>query len=83
MSSPNQNIVIIAPRTARNKENIYATMNIEALQKAMKSLNGKSGLLLWLYLNKNQDNYGLELSQVACEKWGLKKDSYYRAFAEL
>ena len=32
---------------------------------------------MWLYLNKNQDNYRLELSQKACEEWGIKKDSYY------
>lgn len=59
-------------------------MNIDALQMAMKLLNGNSGLLLWLYLNKNSDTYfPIELSQKACAEWGLSKDSYYRAFEEL
>lgn len=49
----------------------------------MSNLNGSSGLLLWLYLNKNMEGYSLELSQKACEEWGLKRDSYYRAFKEL
>ena len=48
----------------------------------MQVLNG-SGLKLWLYLNKNQDNYRTELSRVDCAKWGIKKDSYYSAFDEL
>lgn len=43
----------------------------------------ESGLKLWLYINKNQDNYKLELSQRACESWGIKRASYYRAVDEL
>lgn len=50
--------------------------NLEALQQAMSTLKG-SGLKMWLYLNKNQDNYRFELSRQACEEWGIKKDSYY------
>lgn len=49
----------------------------------MERLNGNSGLLLWLYLDKNADGYRLELSQKACEAWGIKRDSYYRAVKEL
>ena len=49
----------------------------------MERLNGNSGLLLWLYLDKNADGYRLELSQKACEEWGIKRDSYYRAVKEL
>ena len=48
----------------------------------MQVLNG-SGLKLWLYLNKNQNNYKLELSRVACAGWGIKKDSYYAGVEEL
>ena len=48
----------------------------------MQVLNG-SGLKLWLYLNKNQNNYRTELSRVDCAKWGIKKDSYYSAVDEL
>ena len=56
--------------------------NLDALQTAMKTLNG-SGLKLWLYLNKNQDGYRFELSRVDCANWGIKKDSYYKAVEEL
>lgn len=67
----------------RSKDNLFATFNLDALQEAMNNLNGSSGLLLWLYLNKNMEGYSLELSQKAAEEWGLKRDSYYRAFKEL
>lgn len=56
--------------------------NQEALQQAMTKLKG-SGLKMWLYINKNQDNYRLELSRKACEAWGIKKDSYYDGFNDL
>lgn len=82
MSVANQKIIKLAPRTKRDKEHYYATMNLEALQAAMQTLNG-SGLKLWLYLNKNQDGYRFELSRVDCAKWGIKKDSYYSAVEEL
>ena len=57
-------------------------MNIDALQQAMTKLKG-SGMKMWLYINKNQDNYRLELSRKACEAWGIKKDSYYDGFNDL
>ena len=82
MSVANQKIIQLAPRTARDGMHLYATMNLDALQAAMQVLNG-SGLKLWLYLNKNQNNYKLELSRVACAGWGIKKDSYYSAVDEL
>ena len=62
MAFPNQKTVTIGQRPARNKENLYATVNLDALQEAMQALNGSSGLLLWLYLDKNADGYRLELS---------------------
>ena len=82
MSVANQKIIKLAPRTKRDKDHLYSMMNLDALQAAMQSLNG-SGLKLWLYLNKNQDNHSLELSRVACAQWGIKKDSYYSAVDEL
>lgn len=74
----NQMTIKIAKRAPRNKDNIYSTMNIDAMKEAMNNLKGES-LKLWLYLNKNQENYQLDLSQKALEEWGLKKDSYYTA----
>ena len=42
-----------------------------------------SGLKMWLYFNKNQNGYKVELSQKACQLWGIKKDSYYDGIREL
>ena len=38
---------------------------------------------MWLYFNKNRDGYEFELSQKACQLWGIKKDSYYNGIREL
>lgn len=82
MSVANQKIVKLAPRVERDKDHYYATMNLEALQEAMKVLGGSS-IKLWLYFNKNANEYKFELSRVDCEKWGIKKDAYYHAVKEL
>lgn len=78
----NQKTVELADRVPRNKENIYSTINIAALQQAMINIKGEA-LKLWLYIDKNQDNYKFDLSQKELEKWGLKKDSYYNAINKL
>ena len=82
MSVPNQKIVQIAPRIKRDSDHLYAMMNIDALSAAVQNLKG-SGLKMWLYFNKNQDGYKFELSQKACQLWGIKKDSYYDGIREL
>lgn len=82
MSVPYQKIVKIQPRIKRNANNLYAMFNLEALSEAVKNLNG-SGLKMWLYFNKNQDGFKVELSQAACRDWGIKKDSYYNGIKEL
>ena len=56
--------------------------NLDALRQAMNCLKG-SGLKMWLYLNKNQDNYRLALSRVDCAEWGIRKDSYYDGIKDL
>ena len=56
--------------------------NLDALRQAMNCLKG-SGLKMWLYLNKNQDNYRFDLSRQACADWGIKKDSYYDGLKDL
>lgn len=83
MSVPNQKRAIISQREKRDKNHLFATMNLNALQEAMKNLKGNSGFKLWCYFNKNQDQYEFELSQKACEEWGIKKDSYYNGVNEL
>ena len=82
MSVPNQKIVQIGKRTVRDGKHLYATMNLDAMQQAMRTLKGSS-LKMWLYLNKNQENYTFDLSRTACLEWGIKKDSYYDGVREL
>ena len=82
MSVANQKIVRIGKRVARDPTHLYAKINIDAMQYAYATLN-RSGLGLWLYFNKNQDDYQFELSQKACAEWGIKKDSYYNGVNEL
>ncbi len=82
MSFPNQQMIFGYNRQPRDDKHIFAVINIDALRKAMKTLSG-AALDLWLYINKNQDNYRFELSPKACEEYGIKKDSYYRGKQEL
>ena len=82
MSYSNQKIVRIGNREKRDAQHIYSTMNIEAMQEAMMELKGET-FKLWCYLNKNQEGYQFELSQKECEKWGIKKDTYYAAVKKL
>lgn len=78
MSVANQNIIKLGPREPWDSKHVYAKMHVDALQEAMEKLKGEH-LKLWLYLNKNVDNYQLELSVKECDKWGMKKDAYYAA----
>lgn len=82
MSFPNQRIIQIGKRTQRNKDNLFATINLDALKGAIANLKGCS-LKMWLYFNKNQDEYRFELSRRDCESWGIKKDSYYSGIEDL
>lgn len=81
MSVPNQKIIQVQ-KAPCNKNNLYCTINLEALQQAMSELSG-AGLALWLYLSKNQNGYSLELSPADAISWGIKKSSFYRAIDEL
>ena len=81
MSVPNQKIIQVQ-KAPCNKNNLYCTINLEALQWAMSELSG-AGLALWLYLSKNQNGYSLELSPADATSWGIKKSSFYRAIDEL
>lgn len=77
MSYPNQKKVTVSkePCDARN---VYAKINIKALQQAMCQLK-PSELKLWLYLSRNINGRVFDLSQVDCECYGLKKDAYHDA----
>ena len=56
--------------------------NLDALRQAMNCLKG-SGLKMWLYCNKNQEQYRFGLSRVDCAEWGIRKDSYYDGIKDL
>lgn len=80
---PNQRI-IKTQKEPSNKENLYSIVNIQALQNAIKVLDERA-LLLWLYLNKNQNNYMYGLSVVdIVNNWELYSEATYRrAFKDL
>ena len=82
MTYPNQKEVQVAKRTPRNADHLYSMNNLDSLRQAMNCLKG-SGLKMWLYLNKNQDNYRFGLSRTDCEGWGIRKDSYYDGIKDL
>lgn len=88
MTVQNQKRIRMATRVVRNANNLYSTINIDALQVAMQNLKGET-FKLWMYLNKNTDklkdnsNYEFDLSQVAAEAWGIKKDAYYSGVKKL
>ena len=82
MTVPNQKEVQVAKRTPRDAKHLYSMNNLDALRQAMNCLKG-SGLKMWLYLNKNQDNYRFGLSRVDCAEWGIRKDSYYDGIKDL
>lgn len=82
MTYPNQKEVQVAKRTPRNADHLYSMNNLDSLRQAMNCLKG-SGLKMWLYLNKNQDNYRFALSRMDCAEWGIRKDSYYDGIKDL
>lgn len=64
-------------------DNIYAKINIEALNNAARNLT-HAGFLLWIYFAQNQEGYTFWLSKVAVRnKVGVSDSSYHRAFKEL
>lgn len=81
MSYPNQKIVTIKKENCSDKD-LYAKINIKALQKAMLELK-TSAFKLWIYFAKNQPYHTFELSCADCAKWGLKPDAYHAAVKDL
>ena len=71
---PNQKEVVVNKEKC-NKENLYATINLAAMDKAAQDLKPNS-FKLWIYFSKNQDNYEFALSSKAVERdFGIKKDA--------
>ena len=67
-----------------DKNNIYACINIEAINKAALDLNKASTFKLWMYFAKNQNNYTFELSAVAVQNFcNITEKTYREAVKEL
>ena len=81
-TSPNQKAVTVY-KAPCDKENKYAKINIEAMSLAARTLDFKS-FELWIYFAKNQDKHQFALSNAAVRnEFGMKKDSYDSAIANL
>lgn len=77
MSSPNQNRIIIN-KAKCDRNNLYATINLDALNAAALDLGNGVAFKLWVYFAKNQDGYKFDLSQEAARKeFGIKKTAYH------
>lgn len=69
---------------ARKTRHPYGIFNIDALQQAMATIKTVGGIKIWMYINKNVDNYTFDLSrQELLNKWGLTRDTYDSGIAEL
>lgn len=74
----NQNVVEVHKEPC-DKNNIYAMINIEAIQLAVKDLTPVQ-LEVWLYFAKNQAGYTFAVSPAAAlQEFGIKKDSFQKA----
>lgn len=75
LTNPNQKIIRISGKEARDTNNLYARINIQAMFEAMKALT-PTNFQVWLYLAKNQDNYTFAFSPAAAAiETGLKKQA--------
>ena len=79
---PNQKVIQVHKEKC-DKNNLYATININALQQAAQNLDA-GPFKLWVYFAKNQNDYTFALSRSAVEQqFGMKKSQYDKAVAEL
>lgn len=83
LTVPNQKVISIKKEKC-NKESLYTTNNLIALDEAASKLTSKGGFKLYIYLAKNQNNYQLALSSSDFCKWGnLGMTAYRTAIQEL
>lgn len=79
---PNQKEVVVNKEKC-NKENLYATINLAAMDKAAQDLDA-GAFKLWMYFTKNQNGYKFALSSKAVERdFGIKIKQYNNAIKEL
>lgn len=75
---PNQNIVEVR-KEPTDKQNLYACINLGAMQLAMKDLT-PAQFQVWLYFAKNQAGYQFAVSPAAAlNEFGIKKDTFQKA----
>lgn len=80
----NQDRVLMGERVVRDRAHPFTMMNLEALQQAMTKIKTVGGIKLWIYLNKNSDNYVVDLSRAELvAHWGFTKDTYLSGKSEL
>ena len=82
---PNQKIITIKKEKC-DRDNLYAMINIDAMEKAAIDLCGRTAnaFILWCYFARNQNNYQLALSNKAVSAaMGLSKDAYDNAVSLL
>ena len=80
----NQDRILMGERIVRDKAHPFTMMNLEALQLAMSNIKTVGGIKLWMYLNKNSDNYVVDLSRAELvAHWGFTKDTYLSGKNEL
>lgn len=74
----NQDVVEVQKEKC-DKDNIYAVININAMQLAMKDLT-PAQFQVWLYFAKNQAGYTFAVSPAAAlNEFGIKKDTFQKA----
>lgn len=75
---------LITTKSAKHdKNNLYAVINIEAMEKAMALLKPNT-YKVWCYMAKNQNNYTFALSCVdACRFCKMSKPTYLSCVQEL
>ena len=79
---PNQKIIKVNKEIC-GKGNLYAAINLEAMERAAQDLDAAC-FKLWIYFAKNQNNYEFALSSKAiADSFGMKKDQYDRAIKVL
>ena len=79
---PNQKKVKVS-KEACNKQNLYATINLAAMEAAAQKLDA-GAFKLWIYFAKNQNDYEFALSSSEVERvFGIKIKQYNNAIKEL
>ena len=73
----NQRVAKIMPKSALGRDNPYFIMPIRAFQAAVKDLNTRGGIVLWVYLASWQEGKEVGLSPKFFEgEYGLSRSCY-------